>query len=375
MYLVSAIAEVWFGLCRKPPVVHAFQTGICIPETSCQGLPDGGGSGSGTIRRGIGAALEGMKTLNHNRQLLWFTLLAGIVLVGNTIGQAVFWYLSYNLHMELSWIAWQFFIEVGTMFFLVFLLAGLVLSIPSKKEDSASLFEGLIRAKKYLRPLTCWSIALALAGMLLIVIFSYVPSWFPTPETLFLYRNGFGHLDSFLFNTLSQFPFNLSRLPPTDLFSEIPGYGGRSILLWFYPGLREALIFSGINLLLLVLTLFVVPCIVLGHKTLREAVAGSFALMKKTWVEVSACAAFLGVIVFGVFISYMLVQAVHGMVTPLATYYHPTDMWIALGLVYDLALFSIAFVVATVGGIAVLDLYRSAKTGQVPGSTGAEQVP
>jgi hypothetical protein len=369
MTFVSEITGHWLGLCRKPPAFHASQEGfVNFHEPVHEGSPDGGGGGSGTIRRGIGAALSGMRTLNRNRQLFWFTLLAGLVLAGNTIGQAAFYYIGSNLHMQLDWIVWQFFIELATLFCLVFLLAGLFLSIPSKKEGPASFFEGLFGAKKYLKVIFLWSLILALAGMLLVIIFSYVPAWFPTREILFLYHNGFGRFDSFLFSTLSHFPFNLSRLPPTDIFTEIPGYGGRSVLLWFYPGFREALIFSAINLLLLILTPFVVPLIVLGQKSLREAVAGSFTLMKKTWVEVAACAIFLGVVVYGVFLTYLLVQAAHGMVTPLATYYRPTDTWIALGLFYDLALFSVAFVVATVGGIAALDLYTSAKTGQIPGS-------
>jgi len=96
---------------------------------------------------------------------------------------------------------------------------------------------------------------------------------------------------------------------------------------------------------------------------------GSFAMMKKTWAEVAACAVFLGVIVFGVFLTYLLVQAAHGMVTPPEFVdSRLTSTWFALGLIYDLALLSVAFVVATVGGIAALDLYRSAKTGQIPGS-------
>jgi hypothetical protein len=40
---------------------------------------------------------------------------------------------------------------------------------------------------------------------------------------------------------------------------------------------------------------------------------------------------------------------------------HPTDAWIALGFLYYLAVFIVAFVVATVGGIAALNLYRYAK--------------
>jgi hypothetical protein len=47
----------------------------------------------------------------------------------------------------------------------------------------------------------------------------------------------------------------------------------------------------------------------------------------------------------------------------------PSDAWIAAGLLYVLALSCFAFVVATVGGIAALDLYRYAKTGQRPVSS------
>jgi len=362
MTSVSEITEHWLGLCRKPPLVHASKAGIVyLPEPAHAGSPDGGGGRPGTVRRGIGAALSGAKTLAQNRQLLWFTLLAGLVLAGNTIGQAAFFYIGHNLHMPLNSLAWRFFIEFATLFCLVFLLAGLFLSIPSKKEDTASFFDGLAGAKKYKKAIFLWSFVLALAGMLLVIVLSYVPARFPTHEILFLYHNGFGRFDSFLFSTLSQFPFNLSGLPPYDIFTEIPGYGGRSVLLWFYPGFRETLVFSVINLLLLILTAFVVPLIVLKQKTLREAVAGSFALMKKTWVEVAACVVFLGVVVSGVFLMSLLVQAAHGMVTPLATYYRPTGAWIALGFLYDLALLIVAFVVATVGGIAALDLYSSEK--------------
>jgi hypothetical protein len=365
---ISEVIHEWMGWCPNAVILRLAPPIIGTPSASVNpAQPDGGAGGSRTIRRGIGAALSGTKTLARNPQLLWFTLLAGLVLAGNTIGQAAFWYFEYNLHMQLYWIVWQFFIELATLFCLVFLLAGLFLSIPSKKDGPASFFEGIAGAKKYLKTIFLWSIVLALAGMLLVIIFSYVPAWFPTPELLFFYRNGFGSFYSFFMNTLSQFPFNLSRLPPTDIFTEIPGYGGRSVLLWFYPGFRDALIFSAINLLLFVLTPFVVPLIVLGQKTLTRAVAGSFAMMRKTWVEVAGCAVFLGVVVFGVFLMCLLVQVTHGMVTPLATYYRPTDTWIALGLLYDLALFGVALVVATVGGIATLNLYTYAKTGRIHG--------
>ena len=376
MRLISVIANQWLGLCRKPPAVHALQTGFGFPsESAYEGLPDGGGSGSGTIRRGIGAALSGMRTLNRNRQLLWFTLLAGLVLAGNIVGQAALFYISHTMQPDIivSYVL-DFLLEFATLFCLVFLLAGLALSLSPKNEGSASFFMELAGAKKYLKALFLWSVVLALVGMLLFRIYiNFTISWFPH-ELGFLYT--FGPF-SFLTSILNQFPFNLTLDP--NIFTEVPGYGGRSLLLWIYPlGFMWALIFSAINLLLLILTPFVVPLIVLEQKTLREAVVGSFVMMKKTWVEVATCTVFLGVVVSGVFLTYLLVQAAHGYNDPGMAWppgmvsSHPTDAWIALGLLYYLAVFIVAFVVATVGGIAALDLYTSAKTGHMAGSAETE---
>ncbi len=357
---ISEITEHWFGLCRKPPAVRTSQTCIGIPLGSVHGgLPSGGGGGSGTVRRGIGAALSGMRILNRNRHLLWFTLLAGLVLAGNAICQSVLpligWFLPPSI-FELF--VRQFLIELATLFCLVFLLAGLFLSISSKKEGSASFFAELAGAKKYLKPIFLWSVILALAGMLLFIIFTYFvysPGWLPR-EFLFLDIVR----ENNLLRMISQFPFNFTLDP--RLFSQLPGEGGRSLLFGISPfGFIDTLIFSAINLLLFVLTLFVVPLIVLDQKTLREAVVRSFALIRKTWDEVAACALFLGVILSGVFLTYLLVQAAYGVVTPFVTYPPPNYTWITLGLLYDLALVSVGFVVATVGGIAAQDLYISAK--------------
>jgi hypothetical protein len=366
MYLISGIADRWLGLCPKAPVFRASQAAIVnLPETSFEGSPDGGAGGSKTIRRGIGAALSGTKTLVQNRQLLWFTLLAGLVLAGNCIGQAslrnIHWIMQPDIIVSYGL---DFLLGFATLFCLVFLLAGLVLSISSKKEGSASFFEGLIRARKYIKAIFLWSLVLALAAVLLERMYVYFTIiWFPH-EFGFLYTIG----DGFFISTITQFPFNWTL--DWDMLTEIPGYGGRSLLLWIYPfGFLETLHFSAITLLLFILTPFVVPLVVLEQKTLREAVVGSFAMMKKTWAEVATCALFLGAIVSGVFLTHLLIQAASGIVDPYETViFHPTNTWIALGFLYDLALVTFAFVVATVGGIAALDLYRSVKTGQMPGS-------
>jgi hypothetical protein len=352
MTRMSEIAENWFGLCRKPPVFRASQGNIVIlPEPAHEGRPDGGAGGPGTIRRGIGAAMAGTKTLIHNPHLLWFALFAGLVLAGNIVVQGVLYYINWIMG-GIVWLLLRFFIEFATLFCLVFLLAGLVLSISSKKEGSASFFVELAGAKKYLKAIFVWSFVLALTGMLL--------------DRIFFYPGGFfWPFESFLISLLNQYPFTLNLNPST--FAEIPGYGGRSLLFWTYPyGLMEALIFSVINLLLFILTAFVVPLIVLEHKTIRGAVVGSFAMMKKIWIEVASCAVVLGIVIFVVFLMYLLIQATHGMVTPPNLLYaRPTDTWIAVGLLYYFVLFSVAFVVATVGGIAALELYTSEKSRQI----------
>ena len=371
MTRVSEIAEHWFGLCKKPPRVRVSQAGISDqPEPAHVGSPDGGPGGSGAIRRGLGAARSGMNTLIHNRQLLWFTLLAGLVLAGNTIMQGALGYISWNMQPyigETEWVVLNFIIEFATLFCLVFLLTGLVLSISSKKEGHVSFFEGLAGAKKYIKAIFVWSVVLALAGMLLFSIYFYSYDWLPRNH---LFLNILGTLNGWV-NLLIEFPFNPTF---THIFSDPSHEGGLPLTSWIYPsGIIQALTFSAINLFLFILTPFVVPFIALEQKTPRDAVVGSYTLMKKNWDETTACAVFLLVVACGVFLTYLLVQAASGMATPdWVVTIRPENTWIALALVYDSALFCFAVVMATVGGIAALDLYTSAKSRQMPGSAETE---
>jgi len=362
----STVSDCWLGLCRKAPVFHTLQTNADIGfKPVCEGQPGGGGSGSGSIRRGIGAAISGMRTLIRNRQLLWFTLLAGLVLAGNIITQGALSYITWTMAPyigETEWVVLNFIIEFFTLFFLVFLLTGLVLSIPPKKEGHVSFFEGLTGAKKYIKSIVVWSGVLALAGTLLFSMYFYSHDWLPRN---YLFPQILGTLFGSILNLLMEFPFNPALTPWT--FFDPSHVGGIPLTSWIYPfGITQTLVFSEVNLLLFILTPFVVPFIVLEHKTLRGAVVGSFTLMKKNWDEAAACALFLGVIVFGVFLTYLLVQAASGMGAPDGVVtIRPENTWIALALVYDSALFCFAIVMATVGGIAALDLYTSAKSRQI----------
>ena len=365
MTRASDITQHGFGLCRKPPAACALPTGTGIrSEPEYEGLPDGGAGGSGTIRRGVGAALSGLKTLIHNPQLLWFALMVGLVLAGHFAAQWALIFASVNRVPDLigSPVV-TFMVELPTVFCLAFLLAGLTLSLSSEKDDPVSFFHGLSRAKKYLRPLTGWSVAMALAGTLLF----NAGGNYGSPG---LSWSLWSPLWQFLYNVLSQFPFNWTLNPV--VFVSSPPDGGVTPLMVMYPSaLIYSLIFLAINALLFCLTLFVVPLIVIERKRLKEAVSGSFALMRKCWGEVAACVLGLGIVLFAALLTFLLfgvtgisqVLLVHG-ITSISSP-RPGDAWIAAGILYDIALSGFAFIVATVGGIAILDLYTSAKNRQV----------
>ena len=359
---VQEITGHWLGLCRKPPVVQVMPPGfgLSMPQVA-ESRPDGGGPGA--LRGGISAAFLAMRTLCRNKNLLWFALLAGLVLAGNAIGHAAFEYLNRFLDPDtVVYYLQDFLLAFATLACLVFLLAGLVLSIAPKENAPASFFAGLRSAKKYAKSLLLWSLVLALAALLLDRAYVYIVTiWFPH-QLAFLFTIG----DGFFIGTITQFPFNWTL--DWNMLTELPGYGGRSLLLLVYPfGVLETLHFLVIALVLFILTPFVVPQIVLGQKNVREAVTGSCALLKKSWAGAAACAVFLAVIVAGVFLVHLLLQKASGIVDPWNTViFHPPGTWIALALAYNIVLLAAAFIVATIGGIALLCLYRSAQTGQGP---------
>jgi hypothetical protein len=464
MTRVSEIAEHWFGLCRKVPLVRASQTGIGdLPEPAHEGRPDGGTGGPGTIRLGIGAALSGTKTLIHNRQLFGFSLLIGLVLAVNSIAQC--WLIVFPASSE-----WRFFFNPDTVrllpplvltfvagfltvFCLVFLLAGLVLSISSKKDSPVSFFQGLNKAKKYLIPFTGGSVVMALAGIQIFVhpfivqgeLFVRNPRWllFVDPgfvrllislvltyviefATVFclvfllaglilsISSKGGGPVSFFqglnkakkyvrpltgwsvvvalagsLLFTAGEYSYLLSSVIWQSLINMLNQFPFNFILNYFLPpnlwwglgiALVDTLILSAINVLLFILTLFVVPLLVLERKSLREAVLGSFTLMKKIRGEVAACVLGLGMVVFAASLMFLLFQfsgvdQVWGDAGQMYTSYSPPgDAWAAAGLLYVFALSSLVLVVATIGGIAALDLYMCAKTGQMPKSSETELI-
>ena len=230
MIFISAIADWWLGLCRKPPKVCALPTGMVnSPDPAYEGSPDGGAGGSGTIRRGIGSAHSGMKTLIHNPQLLWFSLLAGLVLVGHIIAQGVLFVLLYSTEWEVFFhpvgVLWRSFVdpyytdllisltvkfavELSMVFCLVFLLAGLVLSSLQRKAFLPHSYRDLHGPRNTQDLSRGISLLVALTGTLLIFAFEY--------SSLRIW--------DFLDNMISLYPFYLK-----DFFA-------RDVMLWGTEG-------------------------------------------------------------------------------------------------------------------------------------------
>jgi hypothetical protein len=370
---VSGTAEHWSGLCWKAPAMRTAPATLGVrPDTIHPSPPDDGGPGR--IRHGISIAVSSTKTLINNRQLLWFSLFTALVLAGHLITQWVLFYVSGKggEHIILGSPFVTFMIELPTVFCLVFLLAGLVLSLSSEKGGPVSFLNGLRRAKEYSGLLAGWSVVVALAGTLLFIaglnLDGLSITWYRPFDNVmwFMPFNIFGILWGFVSTVLDRFPFSWAL----DLFTYIPFRSvGWYIRLdtTFHDALVYSLILSAINVLLFVLTLFAVPLLVLERKCLKETVFRSFTLMKNIWAEVAVCILGLGTVVLAASLTFLLFQfsgvdqvSIIAGQMPISSS-RPSDAWIAVGILYVLALSIFAFIVATIGGIATLGLYRYAK--------------
>jgi len=362
---VSDTAGHGLGLCRKPPVLCMAPVAVPVqPDTGHSSPPDDGGPRH--IRKGLGIAVSSTKTLIHNPQLFWFTLLAGLVLAGHLIVQGILVSFSMNDRTDLIGSPFvAFAVELPTVFCLLVVWAGLVLSLSGNNGSPASFWRGLRQAKNHVLPLAGWSVVVAGAGTLVFyagwtLASLSIPAWFHTFDI-------YGNVYLFLSNVFGQYPFSWS-LNPDVLAAYLPGGAVSGSGSGFPNAFIQTLVFSAINVLLVLLTLFVVPLLVLEKTRLKDAVYRSFALAKKIRGALAGCILCLGLVLFAVSLTFLLfrftgistVEVARGITTISSS--RPGDAWIALGLLYSLALSGFTLIIATVGGIASLDLYRYAKT-------------
>jgi hypothetical protein len=296
MKLVSAVTGCWLGLCRKVPVIHA--SAIALPEApgACfsprQGIP-GNTMSTGGIRRGIHIAAESIRSLLHEKQLLAFPLLAGIVILGMILAE------RWNLSLTSASFAASGLISVpyGNTFLILFDLR-LFLIEAAGLAGFTFLLAALVHYRSLSRdaiPVTLRSSfsvpdrhAVALAG------FSLVMALVATVLLEITAQNQMtGSMESAVTHAMFWLPYAY-YFDPNGIFTTL-FFSFRMIVA---------------NAILFMAALYVVPVIVLEKRGLLSALAGSTRLMQRTWQELLGCLLVFGTIILAVvFIGLVIGQS------------------------------------------------------------------
>jgi hypothetical protein len=353
---LSEIIRKGMGWCPNAQMIKTAPVVFSTPPAIVHPLePDGGPGGSGRIGRGIQVVTESIRTLVREKQLLWFSVMTGLVIAFMFMAQYTLRVLDtypYDMISDSLWIVLTFTIEMVSLFFIFYLLAGLVLSRPTERRGMGiSIREGLLKAKAYVRPLVVWSGIISILGT----------------GIYLLIRSS---ADLMMSSLMLRFPFGYIVTPEAYGIGPIPGT--YFILYASY----STLLMMTINVILLVLTLFVVPVLVLERKTLYGAIGESVRLMKKSWGEMLVCFLIFGVILIAFTSLSGIFQIIFDAVSlngPFWYEFYYKGGWGAVAAAYITAWIGLVLIGATLAGIAIRNLYRYATTGQIPGAPEGEQ--
>lgn len=267
------------GWCPNAPALRTAPAILVVPPVTTNPIQPGSGGdigGPSRIKCGIDIATGSIRTLVRNRHLIWFSLLAGLVILFLIVAEA---YIAANSGNALPFLVGipiiDSFLIVDTRLFLLqavclscfnLLLAGMVLyrsrgntGKPLKIRDAFSA------TGPHSVTLATLSMVMAIAGTIL--------------EAIATQTQIVGNIVAGISMAVFYLPYAY-YLP--DLLS-------------------SALFFSAIimtvTILQFLLALYVVPLIVLENKGLLAALTGSVTLMKKTRREMLGCILVFGAII------------------------------------------------------------------------------
>jgi hypothetical protein len=353
MNLISVIADRWLGLCPKTSALRTGPAALMVaPDTIHPAQPDGSGPAArpGQVRQGVSIAAESLKTMIRDRQMLWFSLISGLLMI--FLFALLYWtrghvyYDPFLIKIRLGdlilWFDPRFIpILAFCLFCFTFLMAGLIQYRSANRPDHPlTIRKGFAGARAHAGPLASLSIAMAIAGTILFVIASN-ENWDFTTNVIF---------------------------PLMDTFMPY---------LWFIPNQLEVMItisFFGtilfINIILLMVLLYVVPVIVLENKSLVPALAGSVTIIRKTWREMLGCLFVYGTLLLMVgVISLVISQS-------FLHYNHDPKFVYNQGLMPVMSVFSgfilfgitiLMAVCSTAAGVAIAELYQIGTSNGMPG--------
>ncbi|MEN6610097.1 MAG: DUF6159 family protein [Methanoregulaceae archaeon] len=342
------------GWCPHAPEFRTEGTGFPSPGVVAHPLePNGGRGGSGKTGRGIRLVAGSAKTLVREKRLLWFPVLTGLVILflfAAAFLIHVYGTYPYGVISFPTLVALIFACEMITVFCINFLLASLILSISADGSGrTTTLREAFSRAASHLRPLLGLSLGMALAGTILYVALSHYS------DILYLAVSGI----------LTRFPFYFVIMPEVN--GPGPIVGGFHVL---YAAIATTIVMA-INVVLFILTLYIVPSLVLEKKRLAQAARDSVSLMKKTWGELVVCIIMFGLILLGISLTSLIFLAAYDVVsfdinTLFYLFFWYQGGWIACAAVYMAVWLILVLIGSTIAGIAVGSLYTYGKTGRIP---------
>ena len=315
--------------------------------------PDGGAGDAGRIGRGAGIVADSIKTLVRNRQLLWFSVLTGLVIVFMVAAQYLLRVLGsypYEMIGFPLWVILSFAIELVSIMGISYVLAALVLYRSSEYSGHPiTIREGLSGTKEQIRPLFCWSLILA-SGVtaVFIILLQY-----------------FGDVMLSVLSLITRFPFYFILEPEVNGPGPIAG----GFHLMFASTFTVVLMI--LNVLVLLLTLYVVPVLVLEKKSIPGAIAESARLIKKSWGEMVVCFLIFGVLLLLVSLTSLIFQLAYNAITFesqsfwFQVFWYKGG-WIITGGLYILIWCALAVIGSTAAGIAMWELYTYSTTGQRP---------
>lgn len=375
MRLLSEIADLWLGLCRKPPAIRTAPALIVLESETVQPLkPDGSGPAGrpGRIRDGISIATASLKALVRDRRLLGFAFLTGLVmlflilaegwshryidpafpmtiLIGGSSFYVSFQYLWVgipfkNTHIIFYW--GLFLIELVCLSGFILVLTGLLLYRNGNGGRTPVTFrQGLSVVRQSFGSLAALSL-----GMALIASFAY------------------GYIFGNLFlGRIIQFIMELFWIPYAYYAPQ--NWALHSI---YYSAYFAAIEMMVINFLLFLAVLYLVPAIVLEKKGIIPALAGSITLFRRTWRELLGCLMVFAIIVLGIFAVGVLIGQTPNL------FNHDYDFFLSPSrgylpmMIACYGFIASCWVLMAVGfsaaGIATADLYRIGKSNGISGT-------
>ena len=268
----------YLGWCPNTPALHTVPSVLIDPAQSMNtGQPDGSGPAdrSGRVRQGVSIAAGSLKAMAHDRQLLVFSFISGLVMFFLIYAEA--WNDGKHYHIlpflitlsignsAIVFDPWIFLVEMICLFYFTLVLADLVLHRNCEGVYTPiTIRERFTKVFIHAGPLSVLSIVLAfLTNMVFAIIYQ----------------------SQFLTEILSAI-FIIFFWPPF------------SYVLWdAINKLWLAFLILFINFIPFLVALCLVPAIVREEKGLVPALMGLITTVQMTWRELLGCGLVYGTIV------------------------------------------------------------------------------